>query len=66
VRVDYVRRTCQREQLADTPTVFLGKCLDADARQNPGKISLPAPVSPDLAHYRGAYPDWRSLLLEHP
>jgi len=66
VRVDHVRRTCERKQLADPPTVFLGNWLDADAGKNRGEISLPAPVSPDLTDHRGAYPDRRSLLLEHP
>ena len=64
--VDHVGGTCLREKLADALAVVRAKCLDADAGQDPREISLPAPVPPDLADHRGAYPDRCSLTLEHP
>ena len=65
MRVNDICRSCQREQLADALAVVPGNGLDTDAGQDAGEICLPAPVSPDLADHRGAYPDRCSLPLEH-
>lgn len=66
VRVGYVGGARQREQFPDPLAVVLAERLDADARQHPGEVGLPAPVAPDLADDGGAYPDRSSLLLQCP